>query len=186
MIKPAGPYGDIAFGRQPVRAGMIAGVETFSISAAFKSIAGAEFSGVQRLPARFTGNALFVAHPANIRTAVAEHARIRLEFADKLPSHRPVVAGLAINRARFPGAAIATITAVGAVEPDLADRAVMSQQLRELLTIIGKVGRLAVIRAVAVPGREMDPTLQTVFAPASEMAFTTSPLPLSREEYLTE
>ena len=80
---------------------------------------------VQRCPAGVAGYPVFVAHPAEIRPAVAEHDRSRHQFADDPPGVLPVIIGPVINLALFPGAAVKAVAAVGAVEPDSEDVAVV-------------------------------------------------------------
>ena len=80
---------------------------------------------------------------------------LRLELADELVVGRPVV-DLLLAVGAF---------AVGPVEPDLVDRAVVGQQLAELAAeVLVVAGRIAVALLVAVPGREIDPEAHPGFA----------------------
>src|ERR1019366_10771858 len=84
---------------------------------------------VERRPAWITRDASFVAHPAQIRARIAEHARHGLEFAHELVCAVPVVKCLAVNLTLFVGAAVIAAAAVGTVKPDLEDFAIVVQQL---------------------------------------------------------
>ena len=79
-----------------------------------------------------------------------------------VPGVVPVVVGRAVDAPRLAGPAVVAVAAVGAVEPDLEDRAVVGEQLAELVAVVRRCtpGR-AVVRVVAVPGREVDAELQS-------------------------
>ena len=68
--------------------------------------------------------------------AVAEHHGHGLQLADDLPGVRPVVVGPPVDPSRFAGAAVEAVAAIGAVEPDLADVAVVGQQLAKLIAVV--------------------------------------------------
>src|SRR4051812_13589046 len=69
---------------------------------------------VDRRPVRITGRSAFVAAPSHIGTGVRENHRVRLQPPDVPPEEWPVV-DLLLSIRPF---------TVGAVEPDLRDRAV--------------------------------------------------------------
>src|ERR1039458_4299178 len=101
MIKPAGTDGDIALGREPVGAGTVPAVQPARVG-----LAGGEVAAVERGPAGHARRAVFVAHPPDVRAAVAEHAGVGLEFADDLPGVGPVVIAVGVNRAPLPRPAV--------------------------------------------------------------------------------
>ena len=117
---------------------------------------------VQRRPAGVAGYAVFVAHPAEIRPAVAEHNRSRHQLADDSPGVIPVVIVPVINLALLPGAAVKAVAAIGAVEPNGEDVAVIRQEFAQLVAVISNVFRPAIVFVVAVPGREINAELQSV------------------------
>ena len=122
----------------------------------------------------------FVADPAAVRPDVAEDAGRGLELAHQAPGGGPVVIGEAVDVAFFAGAAVVAVAAVGAVEPDLEEGSVTGEQLAELAVVDRQVGRRAVGRAVAVPGRAVEPEAETVLLGgvgilAHEIAFAAAP-----------
>jgi hypothetical protein len=61
-----------------------------------------------------------------------------------------------VDLPRLAGAAVVAVAAVGAVEPDGEQFAVLGEQFAQLVAVIGEVLRAAVILVMAIPGREVD------------------------------
>ncbi len=157
VIEPARPDGHVAFGRNPMRAVGMSRVELVPVGES--RAPGAQ---VQRGPAGIAGDARFVAHPAHFRPHVAEHDGVGLQLPHQGPGLLPAVVSLAIDFPSLARAAIVAVAAVGPVEPDLVDRAVLREQLAQLVAEVGHVFRPAVVLVVAVPGRKVDAELQAV------------------------
>src|SRR5438105_2488502 len=83
VIEPARADGNIAFRGQPMGSRAVAGIQAVIIMA-FRAITRAEIPGIQGFPAWVAGDAVLVPYPADIGTAVAEHAGVRLKFTDHL------------------------------------------------------------------------------------------------------
>src|SRR6478752_4989618 len=113
-------------------------------------------------PTRIAGHSLPVAHPANVRPGVAEDNGIGLKRPDQFPGSRPLIVGLLVDEPFFARAAVVSVAAVRAVVPDLENRPVTGEQLGKLLAIDPNIFRFAVMRIVAVPGRDIDAELETV------------------------
>ena len=120
---------------------------------------------LEQRPVRFAGKAFFIADPAHVRAAVRKHHRTGLQFPDDLPRPRPIVVGIAVDRARFVGAAVPAVPAIGPVEPHFEHVAVTGQQLPELVAVIFDIFGFAVIRTIPVPRRQVEPHLHP-FGPA--------------------
>ena len=119
-------------------------------------MAGEDARRVDRRPARVAGDAVLVPDPPTVRPGVGEDAGVRLELADEGDRRRPVVVGAVVDLPRRPHAAVVAVAAVGPVEPDLGDRAVVRQQFGELVAVVGQVGGRAVVGRGPVPRREVD------------------------------
>ncbi len=91
--------------------------------------------GIVRRPARVARDAALVAHPAHVRAHVAEDHRVRLQLADQIPGLRPIVVGALVDGAFLARAAVVAVAAVGAIVPDLEDRAVIRQQFGKLRAV---------------------------------------------------
>ena len=93
----------------------------------------------------FSGDAGFVADPADIRATDGDECA-GLEFADQGIAGGPIIL-LPLAVGAF---------AAGAIEPDLVNRAVVREQLAELVPEVFVVfRRVAIGRLVAVPRREV-------------------------------
>src|ERR1039458_2810769 len=158
VVEPAGANGNVALSRNPVGAGTIPGIEIFAVAT------GIAAGRVERGPARVAGDAPFVAHPARIRSGVAEHDGQRHQLADDPAGVVPVVVSTVIDGALFPGAAVKAIAAVGAVKPDAEDIAIVGQQLAELVAVVGDVFGAGVVFVVAVPGRKINAEFEALAA----------------------
>ena len=112
--------------------------------------------GIVSGPARIAGYAAFVAHPADVRTHVAEDHRVGLQLAHQLPGARPVVVSVLVDEPLLARAAIKTVAAVGAVVPHLEDGTVAGEQFAKLPPVDFDVLRATVVSAVAVPRRKVD------------------------------
>src|SRR5262249_20650045 len=142
--EPARPDRDIALGGQPSRA-----VPRSARRVLFLHVArgGRSTDRAYRVvggPAGIAGDAALVAHPAHIQSHVAEDDRAGLQFPHQFPRVRPVVVVMLVDGALLARSAIVTVAAVRAVVPDFEDRAVIGQQLRQLLAIDFDVLRRAV------------------------------------------
>ena len=115
-----------------------------------------------RVPRGVEGDTFLVADPAHVRSDVAEHRRLRLEIPHQLPRVRPVVIGGAVDLAPLARPAVVAVAAVGAVEPHFRDRAVVGQQLAKLAPVVIEIRRTAVLRVIAIPGREIHAERQAV------------------------
>ena len=128
----------------------------------------ADHVGIDSGPVRIAGDAALVADPADVGSGVGEDHRVRLQLAHESPDARPVVLLLLAVRP----------FAVGAVEPDLVDRAVARQQLGELVAVEVVVARRVAVRRVRCGptardrGRRFSPSARH----ASTNSRTTSPL----------
>ena len=127
-------------------------------------MAGCELSFVESAPVGLACVSGLVAHPAAVGTAVREHSRPGLQFADYLPGHRPVVVGQIVDGAALVCPAVPAVTAVRTVEPHFEDVAVVRQQFCKLVAVVIDVSRSAVVGVVAVPGGEVDAELQAILA----------------------
>ena len=76
----------------------------------------------------------------------------------------PIVIGLAVDAPGFPRAAVIAVAAVGAVEPDFGDGAIVCEQFGQLIAVISDVGRGSVKGGIAVPRRKVDAEFQSLFA----------------------
>src|SRR5205807_2676309 len=132
----------------PGGAGALAGVEAVGTAAGVA----AGLVHVERGPARVSGDALLVADPPHVGAGVAEHHRLGHPLAHDLPGVGPVVVGGVVNVAGLAGAPVVAVAAVGAVEPDGEDVAVIREQLAELVAVVGDVLGPAVVLVVPVPG----------------------------------
>ena len=119
---------------------------------------------VRWLSSFFADVAGFRAHPAQVAAiaAVVPDDDLGLELPHQRVGVRPVVIGLRVNLAILIRAAVPARAAVRAVEPRFKHRAILREQLRQLIAEMGDVFRLAVISAIAIPG-EIDAKLQPVF-----------------------
>ena len=114
-------------------------------------VAGLAFAG-HGAPVGLTDISGFGAHPAEIGPVriVAPDDAVRLQFADQAIGLRPIVVIL-IDPARLIRTAVPAVTAIGSVEPDLEDVAVVRQQFPQLVTEIRNVLGPPVLRIIAVP-----------------------------------
>src|SRR6185369_14726803 len=128
MIKPPRPDRHVAFCRHPLCAGTVASIQATLISSTWS-----EVFCVERGPTGLAGNAAFVAHPADVRSGIAEQASIRLKITNHLPGRGPIIVGFAIDAPRFARLAVKTIAAVRAVEKDFEDGTIVRQQFPQLI-----------------------------------------------------
>src|SRR5579862_1476082 len=106
-----------------------------------------EAGAIDHRPVCFARISVLVTHPAYVWSRVGENHRVRLTLANDVDEARPIIS--------LP-LAIRTLS-VCAIEPDLEDFAVMSQNLAqhalECFVVLGR----AVGRMVTIPRREIDP-----------------------------
>src|SRR5689334_21633472 len=81
--------------------------------------------GIVCFPACFARDPLFISHPANIRTDVAENNCFRLKLAYQRPSIRPIVVTGFVDDPFLFRAAVVPRAAVRAIVPDFKNRAVL-------------------------------------------------------------
>src|SRR5216110_7087 len=150
-IEPPRPDRHIALGGHPVRARTVAAIKARFVSAPRRKV-----FAVLRRPARLARDATLVADPADVRPRVAEQHRVRLEIANDLPRVGPVVVRAIVDLTPLVRAAVIAVATVRAVEEDLEHRAVLGQQLAQLIAVVDEVFRRAVVLVIAIPGREID------------------------------
>src|SRR3954468_2778974 len=75
------------------------------------------FAG-ERVPAWIARHAVLVADPSGVRAGVAEHARIGLKLAHDFPGVVPVVISSIVDGTSLASAAVISVAAATAVEPD--------------------------------------------------------------------
>ena len=151
VIEPAGPDGNVTFGRHPVRARPVAPIQARNIRVSRR-----EIPAVRRGPARLAGDPVLVPDPANIRAGVAEEHCSGLQVTHDLPRVRPIVVGAVVDLAAFVGAAVVAVATVRTVEEDLENRAIAGQQLAQLIAVVDEVLGAAVILVIAIPRRQID------------------------------
>src|SRR5437667_344847 len=151
VIEPAGPDGNVTFGRHPVRARPVAPIQARNIRVSRR-----EIPAVRRGPARLAGDPVIVPDPANIRAGVAEEHCSGLQVTHDLPRVRPIVVGAVVDLAAFVGAAVVAVATVRTVEEDLENRAIAGQQLAQLIAVVDEVLGAAVILVIAIPRRQID------------------------------
>src|SRR5947208_15747797 len=151
VIEPAGPDGNVTFGRHPVRARPVAPIQARNIRVSRR-----EIPAVRRGPARLAGDPVLVPDPANIRAGVAEEHCSGLQVTHDLPRVRPIVGGAVVDLAAFVGAAVVAVATVRTVEEDLENRAIAGQQLAQLIAVVDEVLGAAVILVIAIPRRQID------------------------------
>ena len=117
----------------------------------------------QERPVRRVGIAFFIAHPAASGTSIAENHGLRLQFSNHFPRARVIVIGAAVDFPRLTRSAIPAVAAVGTVEPNLEQFAILREQLVQLRIEIFHVERCAVESLMAVPRREVETKFQPVF-----------------------
>ncbi len=174
VVEPAWADGDVAFGGDPVGSGAFAAIEAFGGSA------GVAAFDVDGGPAGVAGHAPFITDPAHIGAGIAEHYGHGLEVAYDIPGIGPVVVGAVVDFSLFAGAAVEAIAAVGAIEPDGEQGAVVGEEFLQLVAVVGEVFGLAVLRMVTVPRRQVYAELDALFLAgigefANDVAFSVFP-----------
>ncbi len=111
---------EIALGGAPIRSIAKTLVENLSVGVPRPML-----GIINGRPAEFADGAVFVAVPSQIRTGVAEDAGSRLKFPDDLEGVGPIVIAAVVDRPAFIGAAVVTSPAVGSVNPELEDWAIV-------------------------------------------------------------
>ncbi len=119
MVEPAGPDRHVDLGGTPHRSQRRSVLER--VTHRVVALAGESHDRrIHRRPVRIAGDSALIPAPADVRSGVGEDHRAGLEPADEPPHPRPVV-DLTTAVRPFP---------VGAVEPDLGDRAVAGSGAR--------------------------------------------------------
>ena len=140
----------VAFGWNPVCSVGVAVLQRGVVG-----VAGIHFIASQECPVGGTCLAALVAHPAAAGTAVAEDDGLWLvlEYVGKY--FREIVVGAAVDGAHLACAAVVSVAAVGAVEPELKHFAVACGEFFNLLVVVFHIFGCAVYSRVAVPWREI-------------------------------
>ena len=112
---------------------------------------------VQQAPVGLADVSGFSADPAQVSAiaAVVPDETPRLQLADHVVGRRPLVVCGAVDIAAFIGPSVPAVTAVGSVEPHLKHIAVLCQQFVKLVAEVCDIFRLAIVRMIAVPWREV-------------------------------
>ena len=148
--EPAGPDGNIRFGRSPMGSAGRPGVQDVCRRATRPGLKTPDF---ERGPVGAAGLAPLVADPAATGTDIAENDGLRLQAKNRFVEQRPVI-DLSPPRRAFPA---------GAVEPLLKDRSVCTaEHALECSYECCIVCWRPVARIVPVPGRNINPELQAV------------------------
>ena len=150
VIEPTRANAHIAFSGNPRFARFITFIKT--LSARRIVIADAVTKRREHRPTRLSRPTLFIAHPTNVRTNIAEHHRVWLQLAHERMKAREVV-DLTLSVGAF---------AARAVKPHFKDRTVVAQHFAQLRAKIFVV-RLArsILRIVAIPRRKVDAELES-------------------------
>src|ERR1017187_118032 len=164
MPEPAAAQGEIRFGRNPESAiamavlrlrviGITVGkfVIVASLRVDLDFPGGAAIARRESRPARIEGMTTFIANPTDLWPDLGENTGFGLQLVnDTEHDLGPVVVGAFVDRACLLGAAVVTIAAVGAVPPHFENRAVICEQLGQLVAKVSNIFGLTVVRAVAV------------------------------------
>src|ERR1035441_4700185 len=161
--EPAGPDGNVALGGQPVRTVAVAGWRFALADIARRCRPAVRAHRIAGGPAGISSDAAFISNPAHVGPYVAKDTSAGLELSYQGPGVGPVVVGALVDGAFIAGAAVHPLAAIGAVVPDLKNRAVAGQQFGELAAIDVDVWRRPVVGVIAVPRRNVDAERQ--FAP---------------------
>src|SRR5690606_42085189 len=116
------------------------------------------------VPIGLPGHTAFIPYPADTGPCIAEENYIGFHFAHKGKGTRPVVIGRTVNAAPLISSTVITISSVCSVKPHREDRPVFGEELLQLIPVIPHIRTRTIIRAVPVPGRQIDAELQPVFA----------------------
>ncbi len=124
--------------------------------------------GIDRIPHQigpggFVSKAVFISHPADIRSGVTEHHCSGLEFSDEFVGGWPVVIAELVHFSLFIGTTVPAGTSISPVKPDLIDFPIIGQQFGQLISHVSDVFGLSVVRMIAIPRGIIDPDFQSIF-----------------------
>ena len=121
---------------------------------------------VQQTPVRLAHIAGLGAYPAQVAAVatVVPYQAFRLQFTNHLIRLGPLIVGGAVYLARLVGTPIPAVATIGTIEPHLKDITIVGQQFTQLVAEILHVGRTSILGVIAIPGRQVDGKLQTLFA----------------------
>ena len=123
---------------------------------------------------------MFVPHPAHIGTGIRKEHRSRLQLPHQGMHAWPVVIGQLVHYPLLVGTSIPAAASIGSVKPDLKEFSIIGEEFGELISHVGDVFWLAVVRMIAVPRRIVNPHFKPIFPTGihklpDQVSFSTSP-----------